>query len=50
MLSISDYSQPSLYRHSIQRQNSFAQEVTVNVKLCKNIAFKLQTTYVLDIC
>ena len=42
------YNQPTLYRHSIQRQNSlqwqfecyeiFAQEVTVNEKLCKNIA------------
>ena len=54
------YSQPSLYRHSIQRQNSlewqferhetFAQEVMVNEKLCNNIALKLQATYVLDIC
>ena len=54
------YSQAYLYRHSIQRQNSvewqceyyetFAQEVTVNEKLWKNIALKLQATYVLDIC
>ena len=30
-----DYIQPSLYRHGIQR---------------KNIALKLQATYILDIC
>ena len=29
---------------------TFGQEVTINEKLCKNIAFKLQATYVLDIC
>ena len=43
------YSQPSLYRHSIQRKirynadfhryETFSQEVTVNQKLCKNIIF-----------
>ena len=31
-------------------QNCFAQEVTVNQKLCKNITLKLQATYDLDIC
>ena len=47
------YSQPSLYRHSIQRQNSifkwqfechetFVQVVIVNKKLCKNIALKFK--------
>ena len=48
------YRQPFLYRHSIQRQNllqwqfecheTFTQEVTVNEKLCKNIALKLKAT------
>ena len=32
------------------RHETFAQEVTVNAKLCKNIAMKLQATYVVDIC
>ena len=50
----------SILRHSIQRQNSllsqfechetFAQGVIVNEKLCKNIALKVQATYILDIC
>ena len=33
-----------------ESQETFAQEVTVKEKLCKNIALKLQATYVLDIC
>ena len=55
------YSQPSLQRHSIQRQNflywqfecqeTFAQELMrVNEKLFKIIASRLQATYILDIC
>ena len=34
----------------LECQEAFAQEVTVNEKLCKNIALNLQATYVLDIC
>ena len=34
----------------IECHKTFAQEMTVNEKLCNNIALKLQATYVLDIC
>ena len=34
----------------LERHETFAQEMTVNETLCKNIALKLQATYVLDIC
>ena len=54
------YSQTSLQRHSIQRQNflywqfecheTFAEEMRVNEKLFKIIASRLQATYILDIC
>ena len=53
-------SQPSLYNHSIQRQNSllwwfdwhetFAQEVTINQKCKRTLYLMLQETYVSDIC
>ena len=38
------------YNDNLNVTKKVAQDVTVNEKLCKNIAFKLQATYVLDIC
>ena len=35
---------------TIEYHETFAREVTVNEKLCENIALKLQATYVLYVC
>ena len=36
--------------NEVECHETFSQEVRVKEKLCKNIALKLQATYVLDIC
>ena len=44
------YNDKIRYNDNLNVTKIFAQEVTVNEKLCKNIALEFQATYVLDIC